>query len=275
VDLYRMGRLFDSRSGRCLNVAVDHGLFGEPAFLKGIENMPAVIKVLASAHPDAIQLTRGQAPLLQGISGKEKPALVLRADVANIYGNPMDSYLFSTHFPDAVIEAVRLDACCVVVNLLHLEGRPQMRERCIETILALRSDCTRFGVPLMVEPLVMLERTGGYTGDGDTSKVVSLVRQARELGADLIKADPTDEIASYHKVIEAAVVPVLVRGGSKVNDKELLLRTHAVLEQGAAGVVYGRNIIQHEKPAGITRAIMAILHEGTSVDESLRILAAA
>jgi class I fructose-bisphosphate aldolase len=137
VDLYRMGRLFDSRSGRCLNVAVDHGLFGEPAFLKGIENMPAVIKVLASAHPDAIQLTRGQAPLLQGISGKEKPALVLRADVANIYGNPMDSYLFSTHFPDAVIEAVRLDACCVVVNLLHLEGRPQMRERCIETILAL------------------------------------------------------------------------------------------------------------------------------------------
>ena len=34
-----MGRLFDSCSGRCLNVAVDHGLFGEPAFLKGIENM--------------------------------------------------------------------------------------------------------------------------------------------------------------------------------------------------------------------------------------------
>ena len=97
---------------------------------------------------------------------------------------------------------------------------------------------------------------------------MSLVRQARELGADLIKADPTDEIASYHKVIEAAVVPVLVRGGSKVDDKELLVRrTHAVLEQGAAGVVYGRNIIQHEKPAGITCAIMAILHEGTSVDE--------
>ena len=119
-----------------------------------------MIKVLASAHPDAIQLTRGQAPLLQGISGKEKPALVLRADVANIYGNPMDSYLFSTHFPDAVIEAVRLDACCVVETCSTWRGG----RRCASAV-SRRSgaplDCTRFGVPLMVEPLVMLERTGG------------------------------------------------------------------------------------------------------------------
>ncbi len=270
-----MGRLFDSRSGRCLNVAVDHGLFGEPAFLSGIENMPAAIEVLVGAGPDAIQLTRGQASLLQVVPGKGKPALVLRTDVANIYGVPRESHLFSTHFPDAVVEAVRLDACCVVANLLHLEGRPQIRERCIETIMALRADCTRSGMPLMVEPLVMREHDGGYAGDGDEAKIVSLVRQARELGADLIKADPTDDITKYHRVVEAAVVPVLVRGGSKVGDQELLVRTQKVLEQGAAGVVYGRNIIQHDKPAGITRAIMAILHEDASVDEALRVLAAA
>ena len=275
MELYRMGRLFDARSRRCLNVAVDHGLFGEAAFLRGIENMPAAIEVLVDAGPDAIQLTRGQASLLQVVPGKGKPALVLRADVANVYGVPMEPYLFSTHFPDAVVEAVRLDACCVVANLLHLEGQPQIRERCIETIMALRADCTRFGMPLMVEPLVMREHSGGYAGDGDEAKIVSLVRQARELGADLIKADPTDDIAKYHRVVEAAVVPVLVRGGSKVGDEELLVRTQKVLEQGAAGVVYGRNIIQHEKPAGITRAIMAILHEEASVDEALRVLAAA
>jgi DhnA family fructose-bisphosphate aldolase class Ia len=29
---------------------------------------------------------------------------------------------------------------------------------------------------------------------------------------------------------------------------------------GAAGIVYGRNVIQHEDPAGITRALMAIVH---------------
>jgi class I fructose-bisphosphate aldolase len=33
-----------------------------------------------------------------------------------------------------------------------------------------------------------------------------------------------------------------------------------VMEQGAAGIVYGRNVIQHPDPAGMTRALMAVVH---------------
>jgi len=36
---YRLHRLFHPRSGRCIDVAVDHGFFGEPRFLAGIEDM--------------------------------------------------------------------------------------------------------------------------------------------------------------------------------------------------------------------------------------------
>ena len=74
----------------------------------------------------------------------------------------------------------------------------------------------------MVEPLVMQDNAaaGGYMVDGDTDKIVTLVRQARELGADLIKADPTDDMEDYHRVVEAAGdVPVLVRGGGRVDDE--------------------------------------------------------
>jgi class I fructose-bisphosphate aldolase len=271
---FRLNRLFNPASGRCLDVAVDHGFFGEPSFLSGIEDMRSAVQTLVSAAPDAIQLTPGQAPLLQSIPGKNKPSLVLRTDVANVYGNPLDPFLFSRHFPDAVEQAVRLDAVCVVANLLQLPGRPEIRESCIETIMALRADCTRYGMPLMVEPLVMQDNSvaGGYMVDGDTMKVVSLVRQARELGADIIKADPTDDLDDYHRVVEAAQVPVLVRGGGKVSDEVLLQRTEKVLEQGASGIVYGRNIIQHANPAGITRALMAVLHEGYSADKALSLL---
>ncbi|RZU76872.1 hypothetical protein EV384_5574 [Micromonospora kangleipakensis] len=62
---YRLNRLFNPASGRCLDVAVDHGFFGEPSFLTGIEDMPAAIETLVAAAPDAIQLTPGLAPLLQ------------------------------------------------------------------------------------------------------------------------------------------------------------------------------------------------------------------
>ncbi|WP_053202896.1 class I fructose-bisphosphate aldolase [Jiangella muralis] len=274
---YRLNRLFSPSSGRCLDVAVDHGFFGEPSFLTGIEDMTAAVDSLVAAAPDAIQLTPGQAPLLQSRPGRAKPALVLRTDVANVYGNPLDSHLFSRHFPDAVEQAVRLDAVCVVANLLQLPGRPEIRERCIETIMALRAECTRYGMPLMVEPLVMQDNAvaGGYMVDGDTKKIVSLVRQARELGADLIKADPTDDVEDYHLVVQAAgELPVLVRGGGKVADDELLRRTAAVLAQGARGIVYGRNIIQHPHPAGITRALMAMLHEDYSPEKALSLVQA-
>ena len=126
-------------------------------------------------------------------------------------------------------------------------------------------------MPLMVEPLVMQDNAiaGGYEADGDTAKVVTLVRQARELGADLIKADATSDIGDYHRVVEAAGdVPVLVRGGGRVDDDELLRRTVAVLEQGARGIVYGRNVIQHPRPAALVSALMGILHRGLSADEA-------
>ena len=53
---YRLNRLFNAESGRALDVAVDHGFFGEPPFLSGIENMSTVIETLVEAGPDAIQL---------------------------------------------------------------------------------------------------------------------------------------------------------------------------------------------------------------------------
>lgn len=273
---YRLNRLFNPASGRCLDVAVDHGFFGEPSFLTGIESMQDAIDLLVDADPDAIQLTPGQADLLQRRPGKHKPALVLRTDVANVYGSPLDPYLFSTHFPDAVEQAVRLDAVCVVANLLQLPGRPELREACIRSIMALRQQCTAAGMPLMVEPLVMQDSTaGGYMVDGDVTKITALVRQARELGADLIKADPTTDPGDYWRVVQAAGdVPVLVRGGGRVGDAELLERTEAVLAQGARGIVYGRNIIQHRDPAGLTLALMSVLHRGVPAADAAAALAA-
>ena len=269
---FRLNRLFNPASGRALDVAIDHGLFGEGTFLPGIENIERSVKTLVGAGPDAIQLTPGQARILQRIPGKDKPALVMRTDVANVYGVPLDAYLYSHHFEDAVERAVRLDAVAVVANLIRLPDHPEVREANIRSIMALKKEADRYGMPLMVEPLVMRDNSanGAYQVDGDIEKIIPLVRQAVELGADLIKADFCDNVEEYHRVVEiAGDVPVLVRGGGRTPDRELLERTKAVLHQGARGLVYGRNIVQHRDPAGITRAIMSILHDGADVDSAL------
>ncbi|WP_426737946.1 class I fructose-bisphosphate aldolase [Plantibacter sp. 2H11-2] len=278
MSLYRLNRLFNARSGRALDVAVDHGFFGERSFVTGIEDMGEVVRTLVAAGPDAVQLTLGQARLLQQVSGKDKPALVLRTDVANVYGNPLDSILYSHHVPHAIEEAVRLDAVAVCVNLMQIPEHPEVREANIRSIMALRREATRYGMPLMIEPLVMQDNTtaGGYQVDGDIEKIVTLVRQAVELGADLIKADPSSDITEYARVVQVAGdIPVLVRGGGRVDDRTLLERTVAVLDAGVSGIVYGRNIIQHEHPAAITAALMAVLHDGADADAGLAILEAA
>jgi DhnA family fructose-bisphosphate aldolase class Ia len=268
----RLSRLFNK--GRCLDIAVDHGFFGEGSFLAGIEDMDAAIKTLVNAAPDAIQLTIGQARKLQNVDQKNRPSLVLRTDVANIYGKKLPDHMFSISIEDPVLTAVRLDAAIVVVNLLDLPSRPEMLEACIRNIVKLRAQCDHYGMPLMVEPLVMKETNGGgYASDGALEKVIPLVRQAVELGADVIKADPTDDARDYVHVIKTAGnIPVLVRGGGRVPDEELLNRTQEVLNMGAAGIVYGRNIIQHATPDKMTRALMSMLHEGASVQSALAIL---
>jgi DhnA family fructose-bisphosphate aldolase class Ia len=275
VKRYRLARLFNPRSGRCFDVAVDHGFFGEASFLRGIEDMPGAVQTLIAAAPDAIQLTVGQAHLLQGSGGRERPALVLRTDIANVYGQTLPDRLYSRMIADAARQAVRLDAACVVVNLFDIPGQPALREACIENILRLKPACDELALPVMIEPLVMRpnEEAGGYMVDGDADRIVTLVRQAAELGADVIKADPTDDVTQYGRVVQAAGVPVLVRGGGRVSDDELFRRTRAVLEQGAAGIVYGRNVIQHANPGGLVRALMAMVHDGATPDAALELLA--
>lgn len=271
----RLNRLL-AADGKCFDVAIDHGFFNERSFLGGIENMQQAIASIVAARPDAIQLTPGLAPLLQNMPGKTKPALVLRTDVANVYGKTLPRFLFSRIIEQAIEQALRLDAACVVANLLLLPDEPELHAQCIENICRLKPQCERYAMPLMIEPLAMQPNSrdgGGYMVDGDIDKILPLVRQAVELGADVIKADPCDNVEEYARVITvASECPVLVRGGGKATEEEIVRRTYALMRQGASGIVYGRNVIQHERPALMTRALMALVHDNATPEQALKIL---
>lgn len=270
MKYYRLNRLFNKKSGKCFDVAVDHGFFNEMPFLKGIENIKDAVQVLVNATPDAIQLTLGQVDYLQTFLGREKPSLVLRTDVANVYGKELPKTLFSRMIEEPAVQAVRVDAACVVVNLFSIPNEPEVSDQCIQNILKLKPLCEHYRMPLMIEPLVFRpnHEAGGYQVNGDPDKIIPLVRQGVELGADIIKADPTDDVNDYHKVVEiAGNIPVLVRGGGAASDEEILNRTYGLMQQGAKGIVYGRNVIQHKNPAGMTQALMSIVHEDAKPED--------
>ncbi|EJC63829.1 DhnA-type fructose-1,6-bisphosphate aldolase-like enzyme [Rhizobium leguminosarum bv. viciae WSM1455] len=266
----RMNRLFGG--GRCLDVAIDHGVCNEPSFLNGLEDIQAVVKALVSAGPDAIQMNYGQADLLQDVPGKDKPALVMRIDMANPYNRirHRDMWAVLQNATEPLIGAIEMDAACVVVNLFMLPDEPDLFRQCVQNISRVRADCDKYGMPLMIEPLVMQPVTekGGYMVDGDADKIVTLTRLAREMGADIVKADPTTNAEDFHRVVEAARCPVLVRGGGKEDLRAVFDKSAALMRQGAMGMVYGRNIYQHANPSAVVRGLMAIVHEDASGEQA-------
>jgi DhnA family fructose-bisphosphate aldolase class Ia len=269
-DNARLNRLFAADS-RCFDLAIDHGVFHNAEFLAGIEDLPRALETAIGAAPDAIQLGVGQARLLQNVVGNRKPALVLRADVANVYGPHLPEQLFCLPLGQAVEQALRLDAAAIVVNLFHAPDKTELYRQCLANIAALKPECERYGMPLMIEPLVFEPGSrGNYESSADIRRIAALVRQAAELGADLIKSDPPTVPADFHRIVQAASgIPVLARGGGRMEAEVVFARTREIMRQGARGIVYGRNIIQHPKPRQMTQALMAIVHADASVEEAL------
>lgn len=266
----RMNRLFGN--GKCLDVAIDHGVCNEPSFLGGLEDVPAVVSQLVDAGPDAIQMNYGQSDILQNIDGKNKPALVMRIDMGNPYNKERHRVMWSQlqNSDEPIIGALQMDAAAVVVNLFMLPDEPDLFRECVDNISRVRADCEKYGMPLMIEPLVMQPNSerGGYLVDGDTEKVVTLTRLAREMGADIIKADPTDIAEDFYKVIEAARCPVLVRGGGKEDLRAVFAKSYKLMQQGAKGMVYGRNIYQHDNPKKVVAGLMAMIHDDATDAEA-------
>ena len=96
-----------------------------------------------------------------------------------------------------------------------------------------------------------------------------LVRQAVEAGAEVIKAGilPTTE-GCERAIRVGGGVPYLARGGGKVDDRDVLAATRHLLDCGAAGIVFGRNIFQHDDPAAMAAALRALVHDDASIEQA-------
>ena len=256
----RLNRLFRA-DGRCVILSFDHGLFAEPAWLDGLRDLPQIIRTHAAEEPDGMTLPTGGARHLQAIADRRKPALLLRADTSNAYLASHPKVLYDLPLEHVVQRAVTLDAVCVVSSLLTFPGQEQLTRDCCVNLDRLRSHCDAVGMPLMIEILAMTDNAGVPLIETASNAIAPLVRLAMELGADVIKADPTEPAEDFTQLVEvAAGVPVLASGGIKAPDRVILERTAALIKAGASGIAYGRNVMWAERPTAMTRALDNIVH---------------
>ena len=160
-----------------------------------------------------------------------------------------------------VEDAVRLGADGVGYTLYV--GSPRQDEDFAQ-LQRVRAECDRFGMPLFVWAYPRGEAIEKKGGRDSLYAVDYAARVAAELGADVIKLNvPTfeqkaresspkpydDMILEYRAAVEKTVRTagqcfVLFSGGSRIGDTDLLNKARMVMEAGATGLIFGRNMWQ-------------------------------
>ena len=163
----------------------------------------------------------------------------------------------------SVEDAVRLGADAVGYTLYV--GSPRQDEDLLQ-LKEVRSDCDRFGMPLIIWAYPRGEAVEAKGGQNSFYAIDYAARMAMEMGADVVKlnmpkVDPdrdkdspapyneggfTQEDAIAQCVESAGRALVVLSGGSRIEDEALLQQTRFVMEAGGSGVIYGRNVWQRD-----------------------------
>lgn len=165
------------------------------------------------------------------------------------------------------------DALRVGADAMLAMGYPgsDNNEQSLAYLARLAADCEAWNLPLCAEMLPYgFEKHEGI----DTRSVENIAYASRlgvELGADFIKTEFVGG-ERFREVADNCPAPVLVLGGGKaVSEEEMMNHIYGALQNGAKGIIMGRNICRHRNIRGICRAIAAIIHEGASPSDAMGI----
>lgn len=257
----RMGRLFDANSGRTVIVPVDHGLaLGATA---GLEDARAVLRRLIEAGIDGTLLGTGLARQTSDLfASRHAPARVLTADLplhSNVPG--MVEQIRAYDMIANIEDALRLGADAVKTMIVWGVDH-DLQMHMITRISELRRACEGWDMPLMIEP-VLWGNAMTPEQQTDPQLIANACRICVELGADILKGPYVADHDALRSIVAQTPIPIVILGGKKVaRVADVLEMAEQAVGAGVRGVVFGRNVWQHDNPAGIVTALRRIVHEG-------------
>jgi DhnA family fructose-bisphosphate aldolase class Ia len=263
----RLKRVIDP-AGVSIICALDHGMTS-PTFLEPLADIGGRAAETVSGGANVIMMSKGMIRVAEpAFSPTTSLALLLSAS-----GNPDGDRPQIVQIAE-VEEALVLGADAVVLfTALGGETEPGM----IEILASVGRDCAALGMPFIAEAefpttyatVEALKQQYGF------EYLRRNVRLCAELGADIVKTNWPGDPDSFAKLVEAANgIPVVLAGGSRLDDSELLRRMQVAVEAGAIGCSVGRNIFMHASPEAITRALSRVIRERWGADKALEALQA-
>ena len=261
----RMKRVIDP-VGVSVICALDHGMTS-PIFLEPLSDIASRTKEAVAGGANVIMMSKGMIRLAEpAFSPTTSLALLLSASANPEKGQPQVIQIAD------VEEAARLGADAVVL-FTALAGETEAAM--IRTLAGVGKECATLGIPFIAEA----EFPTTYASVSDLKDQYGFeylrrnVRLCGELGADIIKTNWPGDEESFAKLVQAANgIPVVLAGGSRLEDDELLGRMESAMNVGAIGCSVGRNIFMHKSPEAITRALSRVIRERWTADKAIAAL---
>ena len=245
------------QDNRTVIVPMDHGVTVGP--IQGITNMQTITDKLVKGGVDAILVHKGIA---KRVDTGDAGLIVMLSGMSNLSPNINAKVQVCS-----LQEAIRIGADAVSV---HVNVGAQDEDKMLQNLGKVAEECDAFGIPLLA---MMYPRGPKIPNEHAPEMVAHAARIGAELGADIIKTNYTGTIETFKTVVESCPVPVVIAGGPKCKSLEEVLQTTSdALKAGAAGLSIGRNVFQCDSPTQISKALSAIVHHDSSVEQALRIL---
>jgi fructose-bisphosphate aldolase / 2-amino-3,7-dideoxy-D-threo-hept-6-ulosonate synthase len=261
----RLKRVIDP-AGVSVICALDHGMTS-PTFLEPLADIEARARETVAGGASVIMMSKGMIRRAHAaFSPTTSLAMLLSASAEPGAEQP-------TIVQIAEVEEALVAGADAVVLFTALGG--QAEAGMIEILAAVGRECEALGMPFIAEAefpttyatVEELKQQYGY------EYLRRSVRLCAELGADIVKTNWPGDQDSFARCVEATNgVPVVLAGGSRLADDELLTRMQQAMEAGAIGCSVGRNIFMHQHPEAITRALARVIRERWSAVDALAAL---
>ena len=230
-----------NHKGKLFLAAFDHPqIYG---VMPGLEQPIDAIKRIIDTEIDGYILNPGIFKLLDASLVQNKK-LVLRASL----GGTMMGTSFSDYHSIMVSPQQASDLGCDAVLIMLVLGGAHDKESMTDVARAIDA-FHQYSIPVMVEVL-----HADYKKNNDPTFIRNGARIAAELGSDVVKAFYCEDFAS---VVAGCPVPIVLAGGPK--EANILDIARTVVDAGAVGFAFGRNLFQSENPEKIIASLSEIL----------------
>lgn len=240
------------RKGKMLCVPMDHGISSGP--IVGLED-PSQTIYACEQNLTSVIINKG---ILKTLPRPANLGIVVHYSASTSLSlTPNRKMLTGT-----VQEAVRMGADGVS---LHINIGSREEPEMIQDLGMIAEQCQMWSMPLLA---MMYPRGENVKNPHDPDVVAHAARIGAECGADIVKTVYTGDVDSFADVIRGTGVPVVVAGGPQAETAMDILRmTEEVIEAGASGVTFGRNIFSHPNPPAMVQALYGIIFEKKTAGE--------